>query len=125
MEMKDRISLVIKQSGMNKSAFASAINVSPASVSQLCSGITNPSKQTVARICEKFNINPEWLKDGVGEMRLPDRDEETDLIEKFMDDPGNPMRNTIIAIVKAYMDCDERDKEALMKFAKSFSENLK
>lgn len=69
MELNERISQVIKESGLNKTAFAKRINVTPAAVSQLCSGVNNPSAQTVADICEKFGISKEWLLNGTLPMK--------------------------------------------------------
>lgn len=77
MEIKDRISYVITVSGLKKNEFAKRINISPASVSQLCAGITNPSNQTIASICEKFGVDRIWLETGAGEPFRPvDRNEE-------------------------------------------------
>lgn len=125
MEMKDRIALIIKDSKMKKSEFADKINVSPASVSQLCSGVNNPSKQTIALVCEKFNVSAEWLTEGTGPMYKPSRDDEAELIDRFMEDLDSPMRSTIVAIIKTYMAMDQKSKDALMEFAKSFQDNLK
>lgn len=77
MEIKDRISYVISASGLKKNEFAKRINISPASVSQLCAGITNPSNQTIASICEKFGVDRIWLETGAGEPFRPvDRNEQ-------------------------------------------------
>ena len=75
--MKDRISLVIKEKCKNKTAFARALNVSQAFVSQLCSGASLPSDRTISDICREFNVNREWLETGVGEpFQSKSRDEE-------------------------------------------------
>lgn len=77
MEIKDRISYVISSSGIKKVDFAKRINISPASVSQLCSGITNPSNQTIAAICREFGVDRIWLETGAGEPFRPvDRNEQ-------------------------------------------------
>lgn len=64
----DRISLVIKRSGLTKTKFADQLNVSAAYISQMCSGARIPSDRTVADICREFNVSEAWLRDGVGEM---------------------------------------------------------
>ena len=69
--MQDRISLIIKTKCKNKTEFAKRLNVSQAFVSQLCSGASMPSERTISDICEKFNINKEWLLTGEGEMQTP------------------------------------------------------
>lgn len=77
MEIKDRISYVISASGLKKVDFAKRIDISPASVSQLCSGITNPSNQTIASICREFGVDRIWLETGAGEPFRPvNRNEE-------------------------------------------------
>ena len=64
----DRISLVIKRSGLTKTKFADQLNVSAAYISQMCSGARFPSDRTIADICREFNVSEAWLRDGVGDM---------------------------------------------------------
>ena len=67
--MKDRICLVVEESGLTKTAFAKRINVSQGLVSQMCSGMSNPSERTIKDICREFHINENWLRTGVGSMK--------------------------------------------------------
>jgi transcriptional regulator with XRE-family HTH domain len=77
LEIKDRISYVISESGLKRIDFAKRIDISPASVSQLCAGITKPSNQTIASICREFGVDRIWLETGVGEPFRPvDRNEQ-------------------------------------------------
>lgn len=70
--INDRIAAVVEQSGLTKTAFADAIELSQPYLSQLCSpNGKNPSDRTVRGICNKFGVNEVWLKTGVGEMKLP------------------------------------------------------
>ena len=66
----DRISLVIKRSGLTKTKFAEQLNVSAAYISQMCSGARFPSDRTIADICREFNVSEAWLRDGVGDMEV-------------------------------------------------------
>lgn len=75
--MADRISWVIQDSGLTKTAFAKKINVSQAFVSQLASGSSVPSDRTIADICREFRVSEQWLRTGQGEPRPAlSRDEE-------------------------------------------------
>ena len=47
-EMNERISTIIEASGIKKTVFADRLNVSQAFVSQLCSGVKQPSDRTIA-----------------------------------------------------------------------------
>lgn len=53
---------------MTKTAFAEYLNVSQAFVSQLCSGVKQPSERTLLDICREFKINYLWLTEGKGDM---------------------------------------------------------
>ena len=67
-ELNERISYIIEKLGMTKTAFAERLNVSQAFVSQLCSGIKQPSERTIMDICREFRVNYLWLTEGKGDM---------------------------------------------------------
>lgn len=69
--MKERIAYIIKVKNITKTKFAETLNVSPAFVSQMCSGASSPSDRTINDICTKFGVNPVWLRTGVGEPFTP------------------------------------------------------
>ena len=72
-----RISWVVQDSGLTKTAFADRLNVSQAFVSQLCSGVKTPSDCTIADICREFKVSEQWLRTGQGEPKPAlSRDEE-------------------------------------------------
>lgn len=66
----DRISLVIKRSGLTKTKFAEQLHLSQPFVSGICSGAKQPSDRTIADICREFNVSEAWLRDGVGDMAV-------------------------------------------------------
>lgn len=68
--MHNRISQIIKDAQITKTEFAKKLNVSQAFVSQICSGVSNPSDRTIFDICSKFDIDENWLRTGEGEMHI-------------------------------------------------------
>lgn len=66
----DRISLVIKRSGLTKTKFAEQLHLSQQFISSLCSGAKQPSDRTIADICREFNVSEAWLRDGAGDMEV-------------------------------------------------------
>lgn len=74
--MKERIALVITESKLTKTKFAEALNVSPAFVSQMCSGASKPSDRTISDICRIFDIQEDWLRYGLEPMRAAKSREE-------------------------------------------------
>ena len=76
-DLSNRISQVIDTLGLKKTVFAEKLNVSQAFVSQMCSGVKQPSDRTIADICRTFDVNEEWLRTGDGNMFIQKtRDEE-------------------------------------------------
>lgn len=53
---------------MTKTKFAEQLNVSTAFVSQICTGVRDPSDRTISDICRVFSVSEAWLRDGIGEM---------------------------------------------------------
>lgn len=69
MTMHDRIKNLRKESGLTQAEFGERIGITFSSVSLLEKGKNNPSEQTIRAICSEFNVNRDWLVDGVGEMK--------------------------------------------------------
>lgn len=75
--MHTRISKVVEQSKLTKTAFANKLGISQPYLSQLCSGQKSPSDRTISDICREFGVDRVWLETGVGEPFRPvDRDEQ-------------------------------------------------
>ena len=65
--MHERISAIVKQSGLTKAKFAEKIGVSAPYVTMLCSGAGSPSDRTISDICREFGCDEIWLRTGEGE----------------------------------------------------------
>lgn len=81
---KERFLYVLDNSDCSKSKAAEKLNVSPAYISQLCSGVREPSDRTVSDICRIFGVNRVWLETGVGEPFQP-KDKREELKSVFAD----------------------------------------
>ena len=67
--MKDRILQIMRRENMTQQDFAKAIEVSPASLSNIFNGKTNPTNNHVSAIHRRFpDINVNWLMFGEGDM---------------------------------------------------------
>lgn len=126
-DLNERISHLIEGLGMKKTAFAERLNVSQAFVSQLCSGVKQPSERTLMDICREFSVNEEWLRYGSGEMFRQPSDEigyyVSDLLD--YDGEGNPFFDVIIEMMKKYHDLDEKSKEIVRNFFGEVSKGIK
>jgi len=67
--LADRLELLISHIGIKKIDFSRKINFSQSYTSMVLNGTkTNPSGRFLEAVCREFSVNPEWLKDGKGEI---------------------------------------------------------
>ena len=66
--IQERIALLIDESGMTKTAFAQKLNITQPYVSKLLKN-GNPSDRLIEDICEKFEVNEDWLRNGIEPMK--------------------------------------------------------
>ncbi len=67
--MKDRIKQIMDSQRMTQQEFANHLSLSPASLSSIFNGRTNPTLNIVEAIKKKFpDISTDWLMFGVGSM---------------------------------------------------------
>lgn len=113
--INERISECITASGLTRTAFAEKLNVSQQHVSRLAKD-GNPSDRTISDICEKFNINENWLRTGEGEMQVQySRDEEiAGFMGAVMHGESDNFKRRFIAMLSRL---NESDWEVLEKMA--------
>ena len=71
-----RFQYVLSETDCGKSKAAEKLKVSPAYISQLCSGAREPSDRTISDICRIFDIQEDWLRYGLDPMRAAKSREE-------------------------------------------------
>lgn len=121
--MNMRIQQLIDELGIKKIEFAKKINVSPAFVSEMCSGRKNISDRTVVDICNKFHVSEDWLRFGEGEMFLKrTREEEIAAFMGSVLDGPNNFKKRLIAVLA---NLDEDDWELLEEMALKLAEEEK
>ena len=92
---------------MSRETFAQEINLKRTAIYLIETGQRNPSDRTINDICEKFNINKEWLLTGEGEMYKPEPqiDELEYLMGKFSINANEDETRT--KIIKALLKLDD------------------
>lgn len=121
--MKDRIALIIEKRSITRSAFARAIKVAPASVTQMCSGRINPSDRTISDICREFRVNEKWLRTGEGAMEIEDT--QRDKLNHFFADVLATAPDERSAFVAALDDLPDEFWPLVAELARKHADNLK
>lgn len=113
--MQERINFLIRTLNISKTKFAERLNVSPAFVSQLCSGAREPSDRTIADICREFGCDEVWLRTGEGEPFRQQTKEE--LIMRFAVQTNKGSSEFRKALVAMLAKLDPEDWAALERIA--------
>ena len=69
--MHERIKQLRMHLSLNQSDFASRLGVSQSAVAAWELGTRNPMDAVIQSICREFNVSERWLREGEGEMFLP------------------------------------------------------
>lgn len=84
MTIGDRIKKIRREFDLTQEAFASRIGSVQNTITGYESGRRNPSAPVISLICREFRVNEEWLRDGTGDMLIPDPDNELEaLVQKY------------------------------------------
>ena len=72
----ERIKKIRKEAGLTQQRFAERIGAKQNTIAQSEIGRTSPLDPGITAICKEFDIQEEWLRHGVGAMRVPKSEEE-------------------------------------------------
>ena len=124
--MNTRISKIVEETGLTKTAFAKRVGVSQSMISMLCNGTAKPSDRTISDICREFNVRREWLENGEEPMRSPDPDPNLDrsYIDVLMDTCRSPFPDLVRAILIAYDRASPAGKQAINDYIQQVKSEL-
>lgn len=123
--MKTRFKELRKELKMTQEEFAERIGLSRSYINLIEMGKKVPAERTIKDICRMFNVNHIWMETGEGNMFLPTISEEADYVSELLVDVDNPLYDLIKAIMKTYLEADEKQKQIIKSFAKDLSGNIK
>lgn len=119
--MKDRIRQLRKELGLNQTEFGERIGVKQGSVAGYESGARTPIDAVITSICREFNVNENWLRDGVGEMFLEPKENSIVAKATMLLGEKDPLFE---AFIDTYSQLTPRNRELLMQFMSDFSDAL-
>ena len=67
MNINERVKMIRKEKKLTMEAFGKQLGVTKVAISRIESGDRNVTDQMFLAICNTFNVNPDWLRDGIGE----------------------------------------------------------
>lgn len=103
--MKERLKEIRKSNpdGKTQETFANYLGISKENIASYESGRRNPSDSFIKLVCEKCNVNEDWLRTGNGEMFMPEtKDEQISkmLADVMKSEDGNFKKKLISALAQ-------------------------
>lgn len=115
--INDRIIQIIDEDcGGNRSEFARRLEITPTYAAQLYKGERIPGDRIVSSICREFHISREWLETGEGPMRLPEPEEDLEIINDLLADTASPTADLIRNIWRTYRQLSPEHQKVLDDF---------
>ena len=99
--MNERIKKLRRTLDLTQQEFADKIGIKRNSLANYETGRNTPIDAIVVSICREFNVNEEWLRNGIGEMFLPtDRNADiARLTKQLLDEESDSFKIRLISIL--------------------------
>lgn len=110
--MNERIKKIRNDNHLTQERFAARLGVKRNTVATYEMGRSEPSDAVISLICREFFVNEEWLRHGIGEPYIENTHNDLTTKTAALLGRRDPMFE---AIVEAYCDLDDNDREVLLK----------
>ena len=116
MNINERIRELRKSFGLSGEKFGERIGLKKVAISQIETGRSMPTEQTILSICREFGVSEDWLRNGNGDMFIPmTRDEEiASFIGGVQSDIEDTFKKRLISVLAKL---DEKEWDLLEKMA--------
>ena len=117
--MNERIKQLRKALGFTQQEFAERIGVKRNTIAQYEIGRNEPINSVLNLICNEYNVNPDWLRNGSGEMFI---EPATFSLDEYAQ--ANKLNKTEISIIRGFIELDPETRQAIYSiFSNAFNEN--
>ncbi|MFQ9923749.1 MAG: helix-turn-helix domain-containing protein [Beduini sp.] len=115
--LKERLYELRKTLDLSMEKFGNELGISKSAISGFEKGISNPSEQTLKLICKTFNVDPFWLREGIGDMftAIPET-----IIDSLVDEFDLDSRDRFI--IETYLQASESQRNAIKDFLLTLAE---
>lgn len=124
MSINDRIKQLRKTLRLSQTDFGKNLGVSRDVINNLDRSAVEPKPLILEHICSVYNVNPDWLMHGNGEMFLErdSGDEIAEFLSSLLDDDDTSIRKRFILALSKF---DGDDWATVEKFLDNFTQNEK
>lgn len=109
--MKDRIRRIRRDLDLTQQEFADRLGVKRGTIANYELGRNEPIDSVVSLICREFGVNEEWLRNGVGEVFVPDASDELEAVVKKYN-----LSNADQILLEKYVNLKSDSRETIINF---------
>lgn len=117
--MNENIKKLRLELGLTMEEFGKNLGVTRSAISNIENGYRNLTEQMILAICNVYNVNEQWLRNGTGDMFVEDTDS---LIEKIISD--YPLDKLSQTILKTYIELDPKKREIFNYVMKQIADSI-
>lgn len=124
MPIHDRVKAVRKSLKLSQTAFGERLGVGIGVIKNIEYASVDPKEPFLILLCEVFNVNPDWLMHGTGDMFLErdSGDEIAEFLASILDDDDTSIRKRFILALSKF---DGDDWATVEKFLDNFTKTEK
>lgn len=99
--MNERLKKLRKALDLTQQEFADRIGIKRNSFANYETGRNTPIDAIIVSICREFNVNEDWLRDGIGDMFLPaDRNADiAKLTKQLLNEESDSFKNRFVSML--------------------------
>ena len=118
--MQNRVKHLRKELNLSQAKFAEKIGLGQRAVASIESGSAKLTDRNFDTICRVFNVNPEWLRSGVGEMF--NSSNEKSFLDKLAEEKGLEAKSK--ALIQSIIDLPAGVREGVIDWALNLAREL-
>lgn len=117
--MNVRLKKIRKVLDLTQQEFADRIGIARGNIGAYEVGKNAPSDAVISLICREFNVNEEWLRNGTGDMFVPEAIDEVDaLVTKY------GLSDADQILIEKYINAKSDTRNAIVNFIRDVSAAL-
>lgn len=109
--MNNRLKELRENLGLTTRSLGEKLSLSAGTITNMEKGVRNITERTIKDICNKFNVNEIWFKEGKGEMY---NNSEMATLERLTRE--NNLDETDKEIISGYIKLDEKERDSVKNF---------
>ena len=125
--INERIIMLRKHLDLTQEKFAQKLNLTRTAISTIERGANNVTDRTISDICQKFNVNEDWLRTGDGEMFNPASSVDTELVEavaEVVQSDNEFVKHAVLLCVKAMQHMSDTQQDDFIRLVRNMMASL-